>query len=111
MIKSIGTVLGAALLISVSIVQMTHGASEPQAESDRETVSCMVSDVTHEDKAHLAQLNSEHDIDSVLQVFDEKFGQCIARSDQSERKGPLMMAAWHVVLHDAEFEQMRTAGL
>jgi hypothetical protein len=102
--------LGVLLLLGVSAFLMAQGSEQPQAESDRQTVDCMVGGVTREDKIHIALLSASHDFDSIRQIFGRIYPQCAARADQSDRKEILLRDAWRTLSHDVEFKRMREAS-
>ena len=83
---------------------------DAQANSDRQTVNCLASRLTLDDKKQIAQFADANDFDSLWHVYDRIFPDCAVRGDQRERKGDLEASAWRLLSSDREFTRLREAN-
>lgn len=83
---------------------------DAQANTDRQTVNCLVSRLTPDDKKRLAQFADTNDFDSLWRVFDRYFPDCAVRGDQRDRKSELETSAWRLLSSDREFMRLREAN-
>lgn len=102
--------LSTVLALGTAAVLLAQGFDEVRASSDRETVNCLVSQVTPEEKMRFAQFSARHDFESVRHAYDSVFPRCALSVDQEERKEILMRNAWRVFSRDADFRRMRSAA-
>ncbi|WNC90145.1 hypothetical protein RI103_01925 [Paraburkholderia sp. FT54] len=97
--------LGSAIVSWVS-----PNFDEAQANSDRQTVNCLSSHLTQDDKKQIAQFADANDFNSLWRVYDRIFPDCAVRGDQWERKGNLEASAWRLLASDREFTRLREAN-
>ncbi|WP_240975732.1 hypothetical protein [Paraburkholderia aromaticivorans] len=89
---------------------MSPNFDDAQANSDRQTVNCLASRLTLDDKKRIAQFADANDFDSLWRVYDRIFPDCAVRGDQRERKGDLEASAWRLLSSDREFARLREAN-
>ena len=81
-----------------------------QARTDRETVRCLASSLTQQDREQIARFADKNDFNSLMHVYDRFFPDCVVRGDQRERKFQLEAGAWSVLQSDRAFAQLREAN-
>lgn len=77
-----------------------------EAVTDRQTVDCLTSTLTRDEKYRIARLSVEHNNEALRAVYQSIFPRCVVRSDQAERQDNLMRIARKVLNHDPEFQRM-----
>lgn len=77
---------------------------------DRQTVDCLISGLTHDEKVRIAQLTAAHDREGLRPVFIDVLSRCIVRSDQWDRRPQLVTSAREALTHDPEFKQLVNAS-
>jgi hypothetical protein len=106
----VGTGLAVLLVGGAVATWLSPGFDEAQATTDRQTVNCLTSHLTQDDRAQIAQFADKNDLDSVWQVYDRIFPDCAVRGDQRDRKSELEASAWRVLQTDREFARLREAN-
>jgi hypothetical protein len=101
--------LGIALAGGVIATWIAPNYDDAQAATDRQTVNCMLNQLTPDDKQQIAQFADTNDSDSLWRVYDRVFPDCTVRGDQRERKSELMASAWRVLSADRDFMRLREA--
>jgi hypothetical protein len=99
--------LCAALIGAGVVAWLSPNYEEAQAATDRQTVDCMVKQLTLEDKRNIAQFADTNDFDSLWRVYDRVFPDCAVRGDQRDRKSELVTSAWRVLSTDRDFMLLR----
>ncbi len=107
--KWVWWVLGAALVGAGAVAWLSPNYEEAQAATDRQTVDCMVKQLTQDDKRSIAQFADTNDFDSLWRVYDRVFPDCTVRGDQRDRKSELVTSAWRVLSTDRAFMRLREA--
>ncbi|NYH17361.1 hypothetical protein [Paraburkholderia bryophila] len=97
---------GVALAAGV-VVWMLPNYDEAQAATDRQTVNCMTSALTLDDKRRIAGFADTNDFDSLWRVYDRVFPDCMVRGDQRDHKRELVSNAWRVLSSDRDFVLLR----
>ncbi|WP_250502388.1 hypothetical protein [Caballeronia sp. AZ7_KS35] len=105
--------VGLCALMAIAVTRFcTQDSESAQAEIDRQTVNCLTSELTSEEKYRMAQLADEHNMEATRSVYDEVFSRCIVRLDQVDRQETLIRTAQQALNHDPEFQRMlRVRGL
>ncbi|WP_321797928.1 hypothetical protein [Caballeronia sp. J97] len=107
---------GACIAISAAVVvtglAFYHSPDfeAAQAEMDRQTVDCIASGLTRDEKSHLARLSAMHDREGLRPVYTDVLARCVVRSDQWERSAQLVTSAGQSLSRDPEFRQMLNAS-
>jgi hypothetical protein len=100
-----------ASLIGAGVVAwLSPNYEEAQAATDRQTVDCMVKQLSQDDKRSIAQFADINDFNSLWRVYDRVFPDCTVRGDQRDRKSELVTSAWRVLSTDREFMRLREAN-
>jgi hypothetical protein len=102
-------ILCAALIAAGAVAWLSPNYEEAQAATDRQTVDCLVKQLTQDDKRNIAQFADTNDFDSLWRVYDRVFPDCTVRGDQRDRKNELVTSAWRVLSTDREFVLLREA--
>lgn len=102
-------VVWAALFGAGVVAWLSPNYEDAQAATDRQTVDCMVKQLTQDDKRSIAQFADTNDFDSLWRVYDRVFPDCTVRGDQRDRKSELVTSAWSVLSTDREFMRFREA--
>jgi hypothetical protein len=102
-------VVCAALICAGGVAWLSPNYEEAQAGTDRQTVDCMVKQLTQDDKRNIAQFADSNDFDSLWRVYDRVFPDCTVRGDQRDRKSELETTAWRVLSADRDFMRLREA--
>ncbi|WP_329601719.1 hypothetical protein [Paraburkholderia antibiotica] len=105
-----GTAVVVALVVGVVAAWVAPNFDEAQATTDRQTIDCLTSHLSSEDRANLAQFADRNDSDSLWLVFDRVFPDCAVRGDQRDRKAQLEAAAWRILSSDPDFMRTREAN-
>ena len=99
-----------ASLIGAGVVAwLSPNYEEAQAATDRQTVDCMVKQLTQDDKRSIAQFADTNDFNALWHAYDRVFADCTVRGDQRDRKSELVTSAWRVLSTDREFMHLREA--
>ncbi|OLL29677.1 hypothetical protein BTH42_21285 [Burkholderia sp. SRS-W-2-2016] len=106
----VGTAAVVAIAVGAVVTWVAPNFEEAQATTDRQTVDCLTSHLSQEDRANIARFADKNDFDSLWQVFDRVFPDCAVRGDQRDRKAQLEAAAWRNLSSDREFMRMREAN-
>jgi hypothetical protein len=106
----LGTAATVGLIGSAIAAWVSPNFDAAQARTDRETVRCLVNSLTQDDRTRMAQFANRNDFNSLMQVYDRIFPDCVVRGDQRERKFQLEAGAWNVLQSDREFAQLRIAN-
>jgi hypothetical protein len=102
-----GWIVGIVLIGGAAAVWLSPNYDDAQATTDRQTVNCMVSQLTPSDKQQLAHFADTNDSDAQWHVYDQVFEDCAVRGDQRERKRELVESAWRVLSSDRDFMLLR----
>ena len=105
--KWVGWALGIALAGGAIATWLTPNYDDAQAATDRQTVNCMLNQLTLDDKQQIAQFADTNDSDSLWRVYDRVFPDCTVRGDQRDRKSELEASAWRVLSSDRDFMRLR----
>lgn len=103
-----GVIVIAAL--AATAVWLSSGFDDAQADSDRQTVECLGSSLSAQDRAQLAQFADRNDTDAIWRVYDRVFPDCAVRGDQRERKAEIEASAWRQLQSDRQFMHSREAN-
>jgi hypothetical protein len=106
----VGIGVVAAVAVGVVAMWVAPNFDDAQADTDRQTIDCLTSRLSREDRASIAQFADKNDYDSLWHVFDRVFPDCAVRGDQRDRKAQIEAAAWRILSSDAEFMRMREAN-
>ncbi|KXU88154.1 hypothetical protein CI15_13550 [Paraburkholderia monticola] len=106
----VGIGVVAAIVVGVVATWVTPNFDEAQATTDRQTIDCLTSHLTHQDRADIARFADKNDNDSLWSVYDRVFPDCAVRGDQRDRKAQLEAAAWRNLSSDRDFMRMREAN-
>ncbi|WGS49511.1 hypothetical protein LFL96_17405 [Paraburkholderia sp. D15] len=96
--------IGVAGAVTVALVP---DYDEARAGTDRQTIDCMSSQLTLDDKRRIAGFADANDFDSLWRVYDRVFPDCMVRSDQRDRKANLESSAWQLLSSDSDFLRLR----
>jgi hypothetical protein len=102
--------LAVLLIGGAAATWLSPNFDEAQATTDRQTVNCLTSHLTQDDRAQIAQFADKNDFDSLWHVYDRIFPDCAVRGDQRERKSELEATAWRILQADPEFARLREAN-
>ncbi|OAJ59677.1 hypothetical protein A6V36_27180 [Paraburkholderia ginsengiterrae] len=106
----LGTGLAVALVGVVVVNWVSRNFDDAQANTDRQTVECLTSRLTLNDKQRIAKFADTNDLDSLWREYDRHFPDCAVRSDQRDRKSELEASAWRLLSYDREFMRLREAN-
>jgi hypothetical protein len=106
----VGIGVVAAIVVGVVATWVAPNFDEAQATTDRQTINCLTTRLTHEDRASIAQAADRNDYDSLWHVYDRVFPDCAVRGDQRDRKAELEAAAWRILSSDRDFMRIREAN-
>ncbi|MEX3898182.1 MULTISPECIES: hypothetical protein [Paraburkholderia] len=110
MMRWVGIGVAAAIVVGVVAAWVAPDFDEAQATTDRQTIDCLSTHLSHADRADIARFADKNDYDSLWSVFDRVFPDCAVRSDQRDRKAELEAAAWRNLSSDRDFMRMREAN-
>ncbi|WP_233803573.1 hypothetical protein [Paraburkholderia sp. HP33-1] len=99
-----------AIVAGVVVTWVAPDFDEAQATTDRQTIDCLTTRLTREDRADIARFADRNDNDSLWRVYDRVFPDCAVRGDQRDRKGQLEASAWRILSSDPDFMRMREAN-
>jgi hypothetical protein len=102
--------LGAVLVVTGFTFYRSPDFDAAQAAMDRQTVDCLSSGLTHDEKIRIARLTAAHDREGLRPVFTDVFSRCIVRSDQWDRRAQLVTSARQALTQDPEFRQLVSAS-
>jgi hypothetical protein len=80
-----------------------------RATIDRETVDCLTSELTRDEKLRIAQVTDEHNVEATRSAYGDVFSRCVVRFDQVERQDILIGVARQALNQDQEFKRMLIA--
>ncbi|WP_262414691.1 hypothetical protein [Paraburkholderia sp. UCT2] len=106
----VGIGVVAAVVVGSVATWVAPNFDEAQATTDRQTIDCLTTHLSHEDHADIARFADKNDYDSLWRVFDRVFPDCAVRSDQRDRKAELEAAAWRNLSSNRDFMRMREAN-
>jgi hypothetical protein len=106
----VGIGVAVVLIGTAAATWLSPNFDEAQANTDRQTVNCLSSHLTQDDRAQLAQFADKNDSDSLWQVYDRIFPDCAVRGDQRDRKSELEASAWRILQADPDFAHLREAN-
>ena len=106
----LGVGLAVALLGGAIVNWVSPNFDDAQANTDRQTVNCLTSRLTPDDKKRIAKFADTNDFDSLWREYDRHFPDCAVRGDQRDRKSELEASAWRLLSYDREFVRLREAN-
>ncbi|WP_018420117.1 MULTISPECIES: hypothetical protein [Paraburkholderia] len=105
-IRWVGVGVVAAVVVGSVATWVAPNFDEAQATTDRQTIDCLTTHLSHEDYADIARFADKNDYDSLWRVFPD----CAVRGDQRDRKAELEAATWRNLSSDRDFMRMREAN-
>jgi hypothetical protein len=106
-----GIWIGLGILVLIGVAHWyTQDFDDAQAATDRQTVNCLTTQLTQDEKQRLAQFTAVHDRESIHAVFEGVLPRCVVRGDQWERSTALVTSARQILRYDPEFKRMVAAG-
>ncbi|SAK44546.1 hypothetical protein AWB79_00841 [Caballeronia hypogeia] len=102
--------LGAVLVITGFTFYHSSDFETASAAMDRQTVDCLTSGLTRDEKVRIARLTAAHDREGLRPVYTDILSRCVVRSDQWDRRPQLVTSARQALSHDPEFRQLLTAS-